>query len=135
VLHVAGADLDFADLGGACSLRVNAAEHKLTVRHGHDHRVCASGPRGLIYAERELDALRIGYRPRGLGSGARASSLDPVVLAQVIRHSDGQARWLELRFAPEAIMQKVLKNKGNRVSGIGSGVSGRTPRKIRNQQS
>lgn len=115
VLHVAGADLDYADLGGACSLYVNVKEHRLTVRHGNNHRiaVAGSGGRGLIDAHKELKALRvrvsgIGYRP---GKSAIINYQSSICLARVVRHSDGHSRWLEVRFDADAIKEKTLKNK------------------------
>lgn len=99
MLHLAGADLDYAGLGGACRLLVDAGQSTLAVRHGHDHKVIPAGPRGLICAQKELIAL-----------GVRLNILDPIT-AQVVRHTDGHTHWLELRFPPETLKPRAPKNK------------------------
>ncbi len=95
-------DLGYAELGGPCSLHVDAHKRALTIRHGQDHAIITdpyfSGS-ALIGAKRELRAL-----------GLLINVSDPVV-AQVVRHTDGNRRWLELRFPPEAMKARSRKTK------------------------
>jgi len=104
MIRIAGADLDWADLI-VCCVRVNALTRTLTLKHGHaggTHPICAAGHSGLIHARREL-----------LTIGALITLASDPVAAKVTRHTDGHTRWLTVRFAPEAMKRKALKNKSH----------------------
>jgi hypothetical protein len=101
-LIFAASDLDHAHLAGHCSLRVNARDNTLAVRHGNDHLLQKSTggcPGAAVFAQRELRAIGVSI-PAGCATAAR-----------VIRRSIDGTRWLELRFPPEAMKEKTLKNK------------------------
>lgn len=101
ILHLAGADLDWADFGGACRLSIDARVLVIAIRHGNQHAICACKPRGLVNARNELRAL-----------GVRLG-LDPVT-AKVVRHTDGHTRWLAVQFDTAQTKQQTMKNKAKR---------------------